>query len=189
MRARVRLLAGDPDGAEEIRQRSGKETAFEWTPYVIEVALQRLARGDPKGARAVLASLSASASEGCDVLLARREVATALADQEEIASVDERLKRLRRDAMPAEAWSAGGSISLCLTGGADRRMQVAIEAPSSAIVDYGWNGGRQGSVLVPRGSSVLIVPLPTSTGRQTFSVSTAAGGPIHPGATGLLPGA
>jgi hypothetical protein len=186
VRARIRLLAGDPSGAEEIRRKSGDPASFEWTPFLVEVARQRLAGGDPKAAREALRELSAAAAEGCDVLLARRDVAAALADKGEVATVEERLRRLHRDSIPPEAWSSGGSMSLCLDGGeSGRKLRVAIEARNAAIVAYGWNGGRQGSVLVPRGASVLTVPFPALTGRQIFSLSSEAGGPIQPGAATL----
>lgn len=188
VRAQVWLLAGDLAGAEEILRKSGNAGSLEWTPFLVKVARGKLARGEAKGARETLQGLSAAATEGCDVLLTRREIAAALGDQAEIANNDDRLRWLRRDSLPAEAWSASGSMSLCLDGGAaGRKLSVAIEAERPAMVTFGWNGGRQGSILLPRGDGTLTVQLPALTGRQTFSVSSEAGGPIQPGAVAIGP--
>jgi hypothetical protein len=190
VRARAKLLAGDPVGADDILQRSGNSGSIEWVPYLLEVARGRLARGDAGGARAVVKGLSPSAAEGCDVLLLRRDVAAALGDESETKDVEERLRWLRREAFPAEAWSAAGSMSLCLDdkAGAGRRLRISIDAAAPAIVVFGWNGGREGSVLVPAGTSTISVPLPLLSGRQILSVSSEAGGAITPGATGVSSG-
>lgn len=189
VRARVRLLAGDYPGAEEIRQKASTPTSYEWVPYLIEVARAKLAGGDPGGARAVLKTLSASALEGCDALLIRRDVAIALGDTEEATEVEDRLRATWRDSLPPEAWSAGGSLSLCFDEkpSAPRQVRIVLQAEAPAIVGYGRNGGREGSVLVPAGTSTLSIPLPTLSGRQTLSVFREAGGAVAPGDVTIEP--
>jgi len=187
VRARVRLLAGEAAEAEDIRQKSGTPNSYEWTPYLLDVARAKLALGDAAGARAVLKGLSPTAADGCDVLLLRRDVAASLGDEAETAIVEDRLRWLRRDNVPAEAWSAGGAMTVCLDGKGDRRLRVSIDAAGPAIVAYGWNGGREGSVLVPKGPSVLTLPLPALQGRQIFSVTGETGGRVVPGAVTFVP--
>lgn len=184
VRARVRLLAGDLPGAEEIRAKSPSPTSYDWVPYLVEVARGKLASGDAGGARAILKSLSASAAEGCDVLVLRRDVATALGDAAEEAIVAERLRWLRRDTFPPDAWSASGILSVCLDDRPPRTrgLRVSILADGPAIVAWGWNGGRDSFILVPRGSSTLTLPIPSLFGRQTVSVFREAGASISLGA-------
>jgi hypothetical protein len=187
VRARVRFLAGDPAGADDVLQKSGRPGSFEWVPYLVEVARVKLAAGDAGGARVVLKGLSPSVTDGCDVLLLRRDVAAALGDEAEAAVVEERLRWLRRDSFPAEAWSAAGSMSLCLDDKfpRGRKLRISIDAAAPAILSFGWNGGREGSVLVPKGPSTVTLPLPPLSGRQTLSVSSEAGGAISVGSASI----
>jgi hypothetical protein len=190
VRARVRFLAGDAGGADDVLQKSGSPGSLEWAPYLTEVARGKLASGDAGGARAVLKGLSPSAADGCDVLLLRRDVAVALGDEAERAAAEERLRWLRRGSLPAEAWSAAGSMSLCLDdkAPAGRRLRISIDAAGPAIVAFGWNGGREGSVLVPKGPSTLTLPLPPLAGRQILSVSSEAGAAISLGSATIANG-
>lgn len=183
VRARLRFLAGDPSEADEIRRRSSSPDSFEWVPYLVEVAGARLARGDAGGARVILRGLSPAAAEGCDVMLLRRDVARALDDAEETATANERLRFLLRSSLPPEAWSAAGTLSLCLDprASAQRELRVGLQADGPAIVAFGWNGGRQGSLLIPAGTTTLRVGVPPLFGRNTFSVASEAGSPIRLG--------
>jgi hypothetical protein len=124
------------------------------------------------------------------VLLLRRDVAVALGDEAERAAAEERLRWLRRGSLPAEAWSAAGSMSLCLDdkAPAGRRLRISIDAAGPAIVAFGWNGGREGSVLVPKGPSTLTLPLPPQAGRQILSVSSEAGAAISLGSATIANG-
>jgi hypothetical protein len=191
VRARVRLLAGDYPGADEIRQRTAMPESYDWVPYLIEVARAKLSAGDAGGARAILKSFSAAALEGCDALLLRRDVARSLGDAEEVATVVERLTNVLREALPAEVWSASGSMSICFDEKplARRRIRVAIDASAPVIVGYGWNGGREGSLFIPAGASAVNLPVPPLSGRQTLSVFREAGGTITLGAASLEGGA
>lgn len=190
VRARVYLLAGDTAAADDILEKSGGAGSFEWMPYLVEVARGRLARSDAAGARAVLRGLAPAAVDGCDVLLLRRDIAAALGDEAETATVAERLKWLHRGSLPPEAWSASGSMSLCVDGkeANSQRLRVAVDADAAAIVGYGWNGGRGGSILVPKGSTLLSLPIPALSGRQIFSLRGEAGGPVTPGTVTVLSG-
>jgi hypothetical protein len=189
VRARVRLLAGDLPAAEAIRERSSVPGSYEWVPYLVELGRGKLASGDAGGARAVLKGLSASAAEGCDALILRRDVALALGDAEEAAAVTRRLAGTFQDVFPAEAWSAGGLMSLCLDQKATGKSQIriALQTDGPSIVAFGWNGGRQGSVFVPGGSSSLVLRVPELSGRQTLFVAREAGSPVSLGPVGLEP--
>jgi len=189
VRARVRLLAGDVPAAEAIRERSSVPGSYEWVPYLVELGRGKLASGDAGGARAILKGLSASAAEGCDALLLRRDVALSLGDAEEATAVTRRLAGTLHDVIPAEAWSAGGLMSLCLDQKATGKGQIriALQTDGPSIVAFGWNGGRQGSVFVPGGSSSLVLPVPEVSGRQTLFVAREAGSPVSLGSVGFEP--
>ncbi len=186
--ARVRLLAGDRAGALDLMRESGTASSYEWVPFRLAAARAELARGDASAARALLEGLSPSAAEGCDALLCRRDVARALGEKAEVAYTEGRLQSMDRNALPAEAWSEVGSMTICVQAPGARRLQVEIEAEKPAIVRYGRDGGRSDSVLVPAGSSSLVLPLTAAAGRQTVSVSAEAGGPIRLGAASFAPG-
>ncbi len=186
--ARVRLLAGDRAGALDLMKGSGAASAYEWVPFRLAAARAELARGDPRAARALLEGLSGSAAEGCDALLCRRDVARALGEKAQVAYTEGRLQAMDRTALPAEAWSEVGSMTICVPAPGRRRLRVEIDAQKPAIVRYGRDGGRSGAALVPAGTSTLVLPLEASAGRQTVSVSTEAGGPIRLGASAFAPG-
>jgi hypothetical protein len=116
-------------------------------------------------------------------------VALALGDAEEAAAVTRRLAGTFQDVLPAEAWSAGGLMSLCLDQKATGKSQIriALQTDGPSIVSFGWNGGRQGSVFVPVGSSSLVLRVPELSGRQTLFVAREAGSPVSLGPVGLEP--
>jgi hypothetical protein len=181
--ARVKLLTGNLESAEELARNSEDWESPEWASYFVELAGLQLKRGDSQKAREALGRVSPAAREGCDVLIARREVARSLQDDGELLAVNRMLEPLRLAAhsVSASSGSSEASASLCLdrewTGG--RVLAVVIEVAAPAVLVYGWDGGRSGPVSVSESSNVLRVPLDGLSGRHTFAVRAAAGGPLR----------
>lgn len=179
VRARVRLLAGDESGALEVAGQAEPDP-FEWSLFFVSLARLKLLQGNPAQARAALQRVSPEAMEDCEVLLARRQVAQALADSREAESVRQKLEAAgpggRRD-----SWSAGGTVLLCLdpvrTRG--RVLQVSTQTASPAVVSYGWDGGRAGIAPIPKGEGVLRIPVAGLSGRRSLSIRALVGGPIQ----------
>jgi hypothetical protein len=59
-------------------------------------------------------------------------------------------------------------------------MDVAADAP--AVVSFGWDGGRLGTVVVERSASIS-VPISGLRGRRTFWTRSVSGGTARPVAT------
>jgi hypothetical protein len=182
--ANARLLSGDFDGAENVMAASATAGSLEWAPFVVSLAHRRANAGDPKGARAALDRLPASARDGCDALLGRRDLAQRIGDSIEVEAAGDLLLREFREEYPPTAWSRANTLSLCLDPKltAGRALRVDIHAEAPALVAFGWNDGRSGLALVPGGDSVLAIPLEQGrVGRQNLSVGLESGGPVRLG--------
>ncbi|MGH9364098.1 MAG: hypothetical protein ACRD1B_02375 [Thermoanaerobaculia bacterium] len=179
--ARARLLAGDFDGAQTLVGRSQTVGSFEWTPFFVALAQYELKQEHPPEARRALERLAPAARDECDVLLVRRQVARALQDGAETDAIHQKLGLLQADSFPPEAWSANGTLSLCLDPerARGRALSVRLAARQPALVGYGWDGGRLGSLLVRDGAR-LTIPLEGLSGRRAFSVSAIVGEPVRP---------
>jgi hypothetical protein len=175
--ARVRLMAGDAYGAESAERHAADAGSFDWTAYLVERAQYELARRRTREARAALRRVPPAARQQCDVLLARREVAAALSDAAEARAVEQGLSLLARDVFPSEvSRRQGAAVSLCLDSrrGGPARLDVELQPVRPAIVAYGWNGGRVGTLFVDR-QRRLSLALPQGEGTRTFSLLAQAG--------------
>jgi hypothetical protein len=187
IRARGRILAGDAAGALELADQAAGD-AFEWTPVFVDLARLELSRGNAAKARAALERVPFASRDACDVLLARRDVARALADPRELDLVHQLLDR----AAPGnarDAWSPGGTLALCLdpTKSAGRVLIAAAQGDADTVVSYGWDGGRLGVLLIEPGQESLRIPVTNLAGARNLSIRTLAGGPIRLGRVGLQP--
>lgn len=178
MRARARLLAGDIFGAESLLHRSDSNGALEWTPFLLDLARFRIAQNLPDAAQTALDNLALAARNECEVLLVRRQLARARSSAAqptiETQTVDANLL--------AGSWSSSGQLSICIDPDTAPRSALAVtfEAPTPALVSYGWNEGRRASLFVPAGRVRLAVPLAEHWGRNAFFLRTLAGGPAKP---------
>ncbi|MGH9444074.1 MAG: hypothetical protein ACRD16_17560 [Thermoanaerobaculia bacterium] len=206
VRARVRLLSGDESGAEQIARQAPTAGSFEWTRYFLDLARARLRRGDPAAAREALSRLSPGALGECGALIVRRDVARAAGDAGEVASIERELTAatgLPRPPDPGSAgrmispaeWTSQGSLSLCLDPSRTNGRVLSIDLrvsenasqspnpeavpPSLALVSYGWNDGREGSILVAGGTK-LNVPLDGMEGRRNFWLRSELGQHVEP---------
>ena len=186
--ARVRLLQGDVDGANELSQESASEGSLEWTPYYLALSKYELSQGKPGLARSALALVAPGTREECEVLIARRQVARALDDQREVQNIQDTLERMKMAFDPQQAWSPKGALSVCIDPerAATRLMTVDLVAERPAIIGYGWDGGRLGTLFV-RDSGTLSVPVRGLSGRRTFSIETILGGRVHVSRTVIGP--
>jgi len=180
--ARGKVLVADLEGAEELASKSQDLDSLDWVPYFVELARLELKRGRPRDAQRALARLAAGAREDCDVLLTRRDVARALRDSAELEAVEETLKRLRvrSHSVETEPGSLETALSFCLDPdwAKGRVLIVQIEVAAPAVLVYGWDGGRSGTLLASESSTILRVPLTGLSGRN-FSVRAALGGPVR----------
>lgn len=183
-RARARLFAGDIYGAEALFQRSESVGSFEWTPFLLDVARFRISQKLFDGAGMALDALAPAARNECDAVIVRKQLAAALGKNPSEAPPTPAVQQL-----PQGSWTASGMLSLCVDpeAGQLQKLTTTIESPAPALIGYGWNGGRQGSMLLPAGRVFLSVPLSDLTGRNTFFVQTLAGGPARPVATRVEP--
>lgn len=185
VRARAKLLAGELSGAQTLVRNSETIGSFEWTPFFLALAQYELKQKRVSEARRALEKLAPAARDECDALLVRRRVAQALGSAVEVDAINHMLSLLQGDSFPPDAWSADGTLSLCLDPEETRglALSVRLTATRPALVRYGWDGGRLGSLLV-RDNAILAVPLAGLAGRRAFSVSVIVGEPIRP--TGTL---
>jgi len=180
VKGRVDLLAGDGGGAEALARQSETEGSLEWTGFLIELARFEAKRGRARQARIALERLPREDYEECDSLLVRREVARALGDSVELEAVNRRLRWPTASFRPEGGWSASGTLALCVDPeqSAERLLTVEVVAEGPALVAYGWDGGRLGTVLVQR-NLLLRLPLRGLSGRRNFSVRSLFGGPAR----------
>jgi hypothetical protein len=176
--ARVKLLAGDLEAAENLARTSHDTDPAGWTPYFIELAKLRLKEGRARDARRALDRLGTGAREECDALLIRREVGRALQDEKELAEVARDLEPL---SIGAASWEprpeSQATLSLCLDPerNSGRLLRVHVEVAGPTILVYGWNGARTGNAPATTGSVMLQVPLSGLAGRQDFFIGSLGG--------------
>ena len=190
IRARVRLIAGDPGGAQELAASASSDGSFEWASYFVDLARFELERKSPEGARAALESIPpGTGEEDCDVLLIRRGIAEALSNAVALTEVQRRLSPLTAGPIPREAWTSSGTLPLCVDpanrSGKVLRLTVRVEKP--ALIAYGWDGGRAGAVMLS-GTRTIRVPLANIEGRRMFTLTPLMGGPATPVASSVGPG-
>ena len=186
--ARVKLLLGDVEGANELLQDSGAEGSLEWTPYYLALSKYELSQGKPGLARSALALVAPGTREECEVLIARRQVARALDDQREVQNIQDTLERMRSAFDPQQAWSAKGALSVCIDPerAAARFLTVELVAEKPSVISYGWDGGRLGTLFV-RDAGTLPIPFQGLSGRRTFAIETVFGGRVRVSGTAIGP--
>ncbi|MCA1581399.1 MAG: hypothetical protein LC796_08385, partial [Acidobacteria bacterium] len=183
VRARVRALAGDLEAAGDMAARGAAVDRQRWTAVFLEIAKAHFKNGHAREAWLTLEAIAPGDQESCDVLLARRDVARALGNRLELGAVSRALESQKAAVQAQPAWSAQGSLSLCLdpeqtTG---QRLSVDLEASAPSFVVWGWDGYSLGRLTVPAGRTTLAIPVTGLTGHRTFSVRTTVGPAVHPG--------
>ncbi len=173
-RARVMLAAGKPGPA----QAFARAAIFspEWDAYFLELSRAHLAAGRISEASAAMAKLSFGAREACEGLLARRDIARALRDGAAAAAIEEKISTMREP--PLEDLAARGSLPICIDPewSRGRLLQLASPPGPPALVAWGWDGGRAGTISLAGGWSSVDVPLDGLSGRRTLWASFLAGG-------------
>jgi hypothetical protein len=181
IRARAHLLSGDIYDAEAIFQRSDTAGSFEWTPFLVDLATYRLSQEMPDAARAALESLAPAARNECNALIAGRDVARATGAKNREQEIAALLPSLDAP-IAASQWSRDGSLTLCVDPdlASARQLTTVLGAQQPALIEFGWNGGRRGTLPIPAGRTALVVPLTGLSGRSRFYVRAVAGGPAAP---------
>lgn len=182
VRARVRLLSGDIDGAQSIFERSDTVGSFEWTPFLLDLAEYRLTLASTEPARSALEALAPAARNECDALIVARKLGRLAGST---AREEEASRRFAANTPPN--WSATGVLTLCVDPdtSATQILTVTFDASEPALVAWGWNDGRHAAIVVPNGHTMLRVPLTGRSGRNSFFLRTLAGKTIVP-ATALV---
>jgi len=185
VRARVKLLGGDWKGAEEIANKAENLDPLEWTSYFVELSRFHLGRGNAGEARKALERF-AEGQEECDLLLARREIARALQEKPLLEAAQEDLNQKWRLFDPQNAWSAMGTLSVCVDPErvGNQTLSVSFASESPAIVSYGADGGRSGTLVVGK-SAAASIPLRGFSGLRTFEIQTVIGGPARVSGTAI----
>lgn len=174
--ARALALGDDPFAAQELLFASQSRGGFEWTPAIVEIARAFLRRGDAARARKILGELAPGARDECGPLLAMRDAAPDDAARE---ALTRRIASMTPEPIPATAWSGAGTLALCIDPTTRSRavVQVTVEASEPALVSWGWDGGRAGSLVV-QGPTTIPVPLESLSGRRALGVRAEAGGKL-----------
>jgi hypothetical protein len=178
IRARVRLLGGDIDGAQAIFERSDTVGSFEWTPFLLDLAEFRLMQAATEPARNALEALAPAARGECDALVVARKLARLAG-----ATLREEAAAQRFSGNPPAHWSASGVLTLCVDPDLSdtQQLQVTFDAQEPALVSWGWNDGRHATFVAPAGHTAMDVPLAGRAGRNSFFLKTLAGKSIIPG--------
>jgi hypothetical protein len=178
--ARIRLEAGDLRGAMALALDSASADSFAWTPFFVRLAAWELRSGRRDAAREALARIVPAARDGCDVLLVRRALAHASGETGEERRLAERIAALRPGKLSPDSWSASGSVSLCIDPERDasRELVVDVVGREPALVEFGWDGGRRGTLLVAPAGRIRL-PLREQGGRHVVFVRRLAGGPVE----------
>ncbi|MEO8036939.1 MAG: hypothetical protein ABI837_21095 [Acidobacteriota bacterium] len=184
VRARVRLLSGDIDGAQAIFERSDTVGSFEWTPFLLDLAEYRLMQASTEPARSALEALAPAARNECDALIVARKLSRltgTTAKEEEAAR--------RFAANPPPHWSSSGALTLCIDPDASAMqvLSVTFDASGPALVEWGWNDGRHAAIVVESGHTMLRVPLAGRSGRNSFFLRTLAGKSVVPASAAVEP--
>jgi hypothetical protein len=187
VRARTKLLTGEITAAEDLAGSDATGSSA-WSGFFVSLARFHRSRGSHLEARLALERLAPEAREECEAALERREIARALKDKDELDAV-RRAIVLKAPSDLQPWWSNGTALSLCLDPEQAARGSLDIElaGDAPAVVAFGWDGGRLGSLVVEKTGSVSM-PLSGLTGRRIFWVRTLAGGPVRPNATRLRVG-
>lgn len=171
VRARVLALAGRAWEADQLFRESGTQVSFEWTPMLVDLARAYLEQGKGDQAAATLARVASSAQTECNVLLLRRRL------EGEDGEAARALDAIARQGLQG---SRGRSLSICVDPEAHGRatLVVSLAAASPALVSYGWDDGRLGSVVID-GAGEVNVPLSGMEGRHPFGIETEAGAKVE----------
>jgi len=182
--ARVKLLAGDVAGAQELAGRPQNQGAPEWTQYYADLARLFLKQGRSREARGALDLLPLATRDSCDALLARRDVARALQDTVELAIVNQRLTSLRISPRLQDQGSEGAKVSICVDPEQADKLSLDLRlAPQGpAVVRYGWGAGRDGALFV-QNERVVSVPLAGLSGLRDLTVQSVAGAAVRASAS------
>jgi hypothetical protein len=185
-RAELLLLTGDRAGAETLRSAAAALAAHNWISYDLRLARQDLRRGALAAARRALDRLPSDQRDGCEALLVRLEVAQRSNEGAEATDLERRLAELRLDSGDGDNWLRTGRLRMCIepaSGGA-RSLVVLLKAAAPAIVVYGWDQSRAGTLLVSD-ERVLVLPLTGRPGSRVFWFAALAGGPVVPRETSI----
>ena len=185
--ARVKLLAGDVAGAQELADRPQNQGAAEWTLYYADLARYFLKEGRAREARGALDLLSLATRDGCDALLARRDVARALQDPTELAIVNQRLASFRNSPRSLDPAPEGARVSICVDPeqAANQRLDLRLVPKGPAVVRYGWGAGRGGALFL-QNERLVSVPLAGLSGWRELTVQSMAGAAVR-GSASLAP--
>jgi hypothetical protein len=177
--ARAELAAGRVTEAHSRMLASGSVRTFAWTPFLAELSEHYLAIGEVDDAVAALELVPLAARGECDVLLARRAVASRRGLSQELAAVSAALEESDQRFFAEGDFTARGELSLCIDPAqlSGKVLHLNLRSEGRSVVDWGWDRGRLGSVDL-NGAGRLDVPLGGLAGRHTFFIRRRVGAPV-----------
>ena len=178
VRAHLALLAHDRYGFEKLLRASETLGALEWTGFLTELCRAEIESNRIMEAEQAFSRIARAAREECGVLLVRRDLARATGLPREVEKMAGLLAEACPEHLGPESWAETGapSLSLCVDPDRDaaRKLTIKLVAATPALIAYGWDGARSGTVLV-RGEQNLEVPLAGLYGRRILSLVPIAG--------------
>lgn len=174
--ARILLLLGDATAAEALAERSGQTASPERDACFLELARRAAREGETTEAFTALARLSASAGQGCDALLVRRDLLRALRSSEGLPQIEQKIEALGQ--VSSEDWSTRHTLEVCVDPEVGRGAAIEFEAGpgAPALLAWGWNGGRTATVALSDREESFRVPLSGRRGQCRLWVAFLAGG-------------
>ncbi len=172
------LRAGDVAGAQELAGRPQNQGAPEWTLYYADLARLLVRQGRAREARGALDLLSLATRDGCEALLARRDVGRALEDDAELAAVSQRLSSLRGTFRTQDSLLEGAKLWVCVDPEQGGSLEARLAPQGAALVRYGWGVGR-GGMLYLQSERAVPMPLAGLAGWRALTVKSVAGPPVR----------
>ncbi len=155
--ARIRVLAGDIAGAESIVRSAEGFGSLEWTPYVLELTRYWIGQKEKAKARAAFAQLAPAAREECDAAI----VGAAAGEIVPPASLSG----------TSRIWIDKTAIALCTPRSSQPALTLTLLGGSPAVIDYGVDAARSGSMLLSASQRPVVADLVTTAGMRTIDAN------------------
>ena len=189
-RALMALYAGDEAGWRRLVERSDTKGSSEWTPFYVELARRSLEQKAPAEAEAALRKVSRFDLGQCEVLLVRRAVARARGAG--LAELQEEWAAAFRETLDVSRFPAtgAGELPVCVDPerGEAASLAVSLVATEPALVAWGWDGARSGTVRLEAGvEQALTVPLAGLEGQRALTLAPVLGRGVRLAAARVAP--
>ncbi|HUP25451.1 MAG TPA: hypothetical protein VNB06_21240, partial [Thermoanaerobaculia bacterium] len=183
-RALAALFGGRPV-AEQLERSDSDLGAPAWSDYLIARARSQAERGEVGEAFSTLARVHSSATADPVYWLARRDVARAAGDAQDLDLAERELGGLARERWRAADWAlpadrSGAATLHFFARNAAKRLSVVLEAPvTGAAVEVRLDGSQLALAIVSERSE-LDLAAPIGAGVHRLEVVSRGGGSVSP---------